>query len=107
MKNAKVDRTSVPMSAGRESILDSDIEEIKASLARRIVRLLDQRRLSVRSAAEVTGTAAADFSRIRQSKLDRFTVDRLIVILNRFDQHVEVAVNVRSRKTVRTKLVPG
>ena len=38
--------------------------------------MLDDRHLTVRAAAELTGTAAADFSRIRRAKLDRFTIDR-------------------------------
>jgi predicted XRE-type DNA-binding protein len=42
----------------------------------------------------LTGFAAADFSRIRQAKLDRFTIDRLMSILARLGQQVEVTVNV-------------
>jgi predicted XRE-type DNA-binding protein len=53
--------------------------------------------MSVRSAGELTGIAAADFSRVRQAKLDRFTIDRLMTVLGRLDQKVDVAVNVRPR----------
>jgi predicted XRE-type DNA-binding protein len=49
----------------------------------------------VRQAGEHTGIAAADFSRIRQVKLDRFTIDRLITILERLDQRVEVKLKVK------------
>lgn len=48
------------------------------------------------SSARITGIAAADFSRIRKTKLDRFTIDRLMTILARLDQDVDVQVTVRS-----------
>jgi predicted XRE-type DNA-binding protein len=69
-----------------------DLEQLRAILAARIIKVLDGRGLSVRRAHELTGIAAADFSRIRNANLGRFTVDRLMTILNRLGQ--EVAVNV-------------
>ena len=66
-------------------------------LAARIIRVLDEQALSVRKAKEITGIAAADFSRIRRANLGRFTVDRLMTILARLDQQVQVRVTVRPR----------
>jgi predicted XRE-type DNA-binding protein len=51
--------------------------------------------LTVRAAHNRTGIAAADFSRIRNTDLRRFTVDRLMSILNRLGSRVEVKVKVR------------
>jgi predicted XRE-type DNA-binding protein len=59
--------------------------------------VLDAREMTVRAAEGLTGIAAADYSRIRRAKLDRFTIDRLMAILGRLDQRVEIAVNVRPR----------
>ena len=70
-------------------------EQLKALLAAQIIKVLDARALSVRKAAAYTGIAAADFSRIRTVKLDRFTIDRLMTILERLDQQVEVKVKVK------------
>jgi hypothetical protein len=42
-----------------------------------------------------TGVAAADFSRIRNADLERFTVDRLMSIINRLGSRVQVRVRVR------------
>jgi predicted XRE-type DNA-binding protein len=70
-------------------------EQLKALLAAQIVKVLDARALSVRQAEADTGIAAADFSRIRTVKLDRFTIDRLMTILERLDQQVEVKVKVK------------
>lgn len=77
---------------------NADREQLRALLAARIIGVLDQRKLSVRQAQEETGVAAADFSRIRQAKLDRFTIDRLMTILAGLGQQVEVSVRVQPRR---------
>ena len=77
-----------------------ELRQLKALLAGQIVRVLDERQLSVRRAHEITGIAASDFSRIRQVKLERFTVDRLMGALSRLGQEVEVSVRVHPRETV-------
>lgn len=71
------------------------VEQLKALLAAQIVNVLDRDAITVRQAGEHTGIAAADFSRIRRVKLDRFTIDRLITILERLDQRVEVRLRVK------------
>lgn len=78
---------------------DADREQPRALLAARIVGVLEERKLTARRAHEETGIAAADFSRIREAKLDRFTIDRLMAILSGLGQEVEVTVNVHPRKT--------
>lgn len=72
------------------------VEQLKALLAAKIIGVLDDHALTVRRAEDLTRIAAADFSRIRKTKLDRFTIDRLMTILNRLDQDVDVRVTVRS-----------
>ena len=76
---------------------NADLEQLRSILAARILRVLDERGLSVRKAKEITGIAAADFSRIRRANLERFTLDRLMTILARLDQQVQVRVTVRPR----------
>lgn len=77
---------------------NADAEHLKAVLAAQIIKVLDAREMTVRKAEDATGVAAADFSRIRQVKLGRFTIDRLMTILGRLDQKVEVAVSVRPKR---------
>ena len=74
---------------------NADVEQTKAILAAKIIGVLDDAALSTRAAEAVTGVSHSEFSRIRQVKLDRFTIDRLITILNRLNQRVEVEVTVR------------
>lgn len=63
-------------------------------LAARIIAVLDDRELDVRKAASVTGFAAADFSRIRNADLERFTLDRLMKMLAALDAGARVTVKV-------------
>jgi predicted XRE-type DNA-binding protein len=72
-----------------------DVEQLKAILAAKIIKMLERQELSVRGAHARTGIAAADFSRIRNADLGRFTLDRLVTIINRLGARVEVRVRVR------------
>lgn len=77
---------------------NAEMEQLRAILAASIIKILDAEKLTVRAAEAKTGIAAADFSRIRQVKLDRFTIDRLMTILDRLgcDVHVDVTVAKRA-----------
>lgn len=75
---------------------NADVEQLKALLASEIIKMLDREALSVRAAHARTGIAAADFSRIRNANLTRFTLDRLMSIINRLGARVEVKVKVRN-----------
>ena len=74
---------------------NADLEQFKAILAAEIIKTLDAEGLSVRKAQAHTDIAAADFSRIRSADLSRFTVDRLMAILNRLGSRVEGSVKIR------------
>jgi predicted XRE-type DNA-binding protein len=73
---------------------NADAEQFKGILAAEIIKVLDRDQLTVRAAHARTAIAAADFSRIRNADLGRFTVDRLMSILNRLGARVEVKVRV-------------
>ncbi len=78
---------------------NADAEQFKAILAAEIIKAIDRDRLTVRAAHKRTGIAAADFSRIRNADLGRFTVDRLMTIINRLGSQIEVKVRVRRTRT--------
>ena len=86
---------------GREN---ADIEQLKALLAAEIIKEIDRDKLTVRAAQAKTGIAAADFSRIRNADLTRFTADRLVTILNRLGSRVEVKIQVRRAEPIRVKV---
>jgi predicted XRE-type DNA-binding protein len=80
---------------------NADAQQLKAILAAEIIKALDRDKLSVREAHSRTGIAAADFSRIRNADLGRFTLDRLMSIINRLGSRVEVKIKVR-----RAEMIP-
>ena len=82
----------------------ADIDQFKAILAAEIIKALDREKLSVRGAQNRTGIATADFSRIRNADLRRFTVDRLILIINRLGSRVEVKIRIRPGERVENSL---
>ena len=73
---------------------DADLKQAKAILAARIIAVLDERGLSVRKAAALTCFAAADFSRVRNADLGRFTLDRLMKMLVGLDSGLRVTLHV-------------
>jgi predicted XRE-type DNA-binding protein len=79
---------------------NADAEQFKTILAAEIIKALDREGLTVRTAHDRTGIAAADFSRIRNADLGRFTVDRLMSIINRLGSRIEVKVRVRRAEPV-------
>jgi predicted XRE-type DNA-binding protein len=96
MKRVKLDLVRGSGNVYRDlGMRNPDLEQLKAILASEIIKTLDRERLSVRGAHGRTGIAAADFSRIRNAVLDRFTIDRLMSIINRLGLRVEVKVRVR------------
>jgi predicted XRE-type DNA-binding protein len=78
---------------------NADAEQFKAILAAEIIKALDREHLTVRAAHARTGIAAADFSRIRNANLGRFTVDRLMSIVNRLGSRVEVKIRLHRAET--------
>jgi predicted XRE-type DNA-binding protein len=74
---------------------DADVLQMKAILAAEIIKMLDREGLTVRGAHARTRIAAVDFSRIRNADLGRFTVDRLMSIINRLGARIEVRIKVK------------
>ena len=71
---------------------DAEARQMRAELAAEIIQELRERGLSQRQAAEITGLAQSDVSRIKNADLKGFTIDRLVTVLNRLNRHVEIRV---------------
>lgn len=77
---------------------NADLEQARAMTAAKIIRIIDARKLSTRGAEKLTGVPYSEFSRIRNTQLGRFTLDRMIAILGKLDKDIEVSVTLRVRK---------
>ncbi len=77
---------------------NAGLEQARAIIAAKIISTLDDRKLSTRDAERLTGVSHAEFSRIRNTQLRRFTLDRMIAILGKLDQDIEVNVSFHARQ---------
>lgn len=77
---------------------DADVRQAKAIMGAQIIKILDKEALSTRQAEAKTGISHSEFPRIRRAKFGRFTIDRLMAILYRLGQQVEISVDVHPRK---------
>lgn len=58
-------------------------------MAARIISLLDEKALSTCKAASLTGFQQADFARIRKVQVGRFTIDKLVKVVNTLNFKIE------------------
>ena len=77
---------------------NAGLEQARAIIAAKIIEILDARELSTRDAETLTGDSHSEFSRIRNTQLRRFTLDRMIAILGKLDEDVEVVVTFSPRQ---------
>ena len=85
---------------------NADLEQARAILAAKIIHVLDARKLSTRDAEKLTGVAHSEFSRIRNAQLRRFTLDRMIAILGKLDENIEVNLTFKTRHGSSSHLTP-
>jgi len=76
---------------------NAGLEQARAILAAEIIRALNARGLSTREAERLTGVGHSEFSRIRNAKISRFSIDRMIAILGKLDEDVEVTISFQPR----------
>ena len=75
----------------------ADLQHLKARLAARLIGVLDERGLAVRDAESLTGHAAEAFSQVREVRLEAFSVERLLAMLDGLGEEVELAVSFHHR----------
>ena len=84
---------------------DAGLAQARARVAAKIIEALDARALSTREAEKLTGVSHSEFSRIRNTQLRRFTLDRLIAILGKLDGGVEVDIEFTSSASAKARTV--
>jgi predicted XRE-type DNA-binding protein len=77
-----------------------DAEELsaRATLALKLNRLLDEKKLSQAEAAGILGMPQPRISAIRNYKLQNISLERLMQALTALGQHVEIVVSPSSRR---------
>jgi predicted XRE-type DNA-binding protein len=79
---------------------DADTERLRAALAAEIIATPSRQHLTNGAASKLTGVQEADISRIRNADLKRFTLDRLVEVLNGLGYSVSMAVALRNLEPV-------
>ncbi|MBF0457561.1 MAG: XRE family transcriptional regulator [Nitrospirae bacterium] len=83
---------------------DASAEQVRAIMAAKIIGVLDERKLTTREAERLTGVSHSEFSRIRNARLRRFTIDRMITILEKLDEDIEVDITFKSRHSLQKEV---
>lgn len=88
---------------------DADERQTKLRLAHAIASVIARRRLSQAAAAEKLGINQPKVSALAHTKLDGFSVERLMTFLTALDQDMEIVIKrkPRSRAAGRSSVVAG
>jgi predicted XRE-type DNA-binding protein len=79
---------------------DAGLKKARADVCSKIIQILDDKKLSTRDAEKLTGISHTEFSRIRNAKLQRFTLDRLIIILEKLYPQIEISIGFENRPVI-------
>jgi predicted XRE-type DNA-binding protein len=88
---------------------DAEERQTKLRLAYALNSILDAQRLTQAAAAARLGLTQPKVSALRNYKLEGFSVERLMTLLNALDQDVEIVIRAkpRSRVAARISVVAG
>lgn len=76
---------------------NADVEQAKALLSAQIIKVIRTQNMTNRTASKISGAAEADISRIKSPDLKRFTIDRLMTILNKLDPEIDISMKFKGR----------
>jgi len=84
---------------------DAKEHRLRVKLAVRLLRQVESLRLTQTKAAEILGISQPELSRIKNAKLEHFSSDRLIRLLDRIGLDISFTIRDRVTKEVETILV--
>ena len=65
---------------------------LKADLAVEIYKIIEAQKLTQAKAGKILGIDPSDISRLKQGDFNRFSVERLFTLLNRFNRNIEIRI---------------
>jgi predicted XRE-type DNA-binding protein len=88
---------------------DAEARQTRLRLAYALNTILDEQRLMQTAAVAPLGLNQPKLSALRNYKLEGFSVERLMTLLNALDQDVEIVIRAkpRSRAAARISVVAG
>ena len=73
---------------------DTEVERalLKADLALEIYNIIESQKLTQAQAGKILGIDPSDISRLKAGDFNRFSVERLFTLLNRFNRNIEIRI---------------
>ena len=65
---------------------------LKADLALEIYNIIEAQNLTQAKAGKILGVNQSDISRLKAGDFNRFSVERLFTLLNRFNRNIEIRI---------------
>ena len=65
---------------------------LKADLAVEIYNIIEAQKFTQAKAGKILGVAPSDISRLKTGDFNRFSVERLFTLLNRFNRNIEIHI---------------
>ena len=65
---------------------------LKADLALEIYNIIEAQKLTQAQAGKILGVDPSDISRLKGGDFNRFSVERLFTLLNRFNRNIEIRI---------------
>ena len=65
---------------------------LKADLAIEIYNIIEAQKLTQAQAGKILGVDPSDISRLKGGDFNRFSVERLFTLLNRFNRNIEIRI---------------
>ena len=65
---------------------------LKADLALEIYNIIESQKLTQAQAGKILGIDPSDISRLKAGDFNRFSVERLFTLLNRFNRNIEIRI---------------
>lgn len=79
-------------------IPNSTSEQIRSALACEIFKIIDERKLKQREIAAILHIDQPEVSKLKNSRFDQFSVERLFSFLNRLDCDITISITKHSPK---------
>ena len=78
---------------------------LKADLALEIYNIIEAQKLTQAKAGKILGIDPSDISRLKAGDFNRFSVERLFTLLNRFNRNIEIRITPAENREGHQRVV--
>lgn len=76
-----------------------ELEQLKSALSFEIFTILNERKLTQAQGAKILGIDQPQVSRLKNGDFTRFSVERLIKLLNKLDRDINISITKHSARS--------